>query len=115
MFGPAAQVDTQTAGSSQWTKEALERESGNFFDYLSNTISEKLNDELLDENNGEEGESCVTFEELFDPITNSQIVAAQAFYHVLSLATKGRVWVQQDVGDNDTPNPFGAIRIGVIV
>jgi hypothetical protein len=114
IFGPAAQVDTQTAGNSQWVKEALDRESGNFFEYVSNTISEKLGDELLDDNIGDEAERFVTFEELFDPESNSAIVAAQAFYHVLSLATKNRVWVEQSV-DDELPEPFGEIRIGVVV
>jgi hypothetical protein len=48
---------------------------------------------------------------LFVPNNNTCIVAAQAFYHVLCLATKNRVWVQQATEDLE---PFGEIRIGVI-
>lgn len=119
IFGPAAQIDTQTAASSQWVKDALDRESGNFFEYVRNTISEKAGDELggddLDELGGGEGhnEKSVTFEKLFDPKQNSAIVAAQAFYHILTLATKARVWVEQDV-DEVEMEPFGEIKIGLM-
>ena len=117
-FGPAAQVDTQTAGNSQWVKEALDRESGNFFEYMRNTISEKAGDELCDDDDDQlgagegAGKKFVTFDELFDTKQNSAMVAAQAFYHILSLATKARVWVQQDV--DETLEPFGEIRIGIV-
>jgi hypothetical protein len=112
VFGPAAQVDTQTAGDSQWVRDILAREAGNFFEYVLNTIPEKAGDELDDDEMevGIPGQSMsVTFEELFDPRSNSQIVAAQAFYHVLTLATRSRVWVEQD-GEME---PFGSIRIGI--
>ena len=115
IFGPAAQVDTQTAASSQWIKDALDRESGNFFEYVRNTISEKTGDELLGDDVDElvEGpKKFVTFEELFNPKQNSAMVAAQAFYHVLSLATKHRVWVEQDVDEKEM-DPWGEIRIGI--
>lgn len=111
LFGPAAQVDTQTAGDSQWVRDALNHEADNFFDFVVNTISEKIGHEF-----GENGQcvACrnmfVTFEELFEPARNSTVVAAQAFYHVLGLATKGRVWIEQDVGEE----PFGEIRVGVV-
>ena len=118
IFGAAAQVDTQTAASSQWIRDALDRESGNFFEYMRNTISEKTGDELGDDEEEELGadgqkSKFVTFEELFDPKQNSGMVAAQAFYHILSLATKKRVWVEQDF-DEEEMVPFGEIKIGVL-
>lgn len=112
VFGPAAQVDTQTAWNSNWVRDILAREAENFFEYVLNTISEKAGDEVDDDEmeGGIAGrDMSVTFEELFDPRSNSQIVAAQAFYHVLTLATKSRVCVRQD-GDME---PFGSIRIRV--
>jgi hypothetical protein len=117
LFGVAAGVDTQTAGASQWVREALDKESNNFFEFVRNTISEKAGGELGNGENelasGVSGEeNFVTFEELFVPEQNSRIVAAQAFYHVLSLATKGRVWVEQSVGVDLMP--FGEIRVGVV-
>ncbi|KAK0112961.1 hypothetical protein ONS95_014677 [Cadophora gregata] len=113
IFGAAAGVDTQTAGSSQWMKDVMDRESNNFFEYLRNSIEEKSGDELGDEDDAEPQQMSVTFEELFVPEKNSYIVAAQAFYHILSLATKRKVWVEQDVGD-ELLIPFGEIRIGVV-
>ena len=118
IFGAAAQVDTQTAASSQWMRDALDRESGNFFEYVRNSIEEKTGDQLghddTDELDGgrEVGKGkFATFEELFEPKQNSRMVAAQAFYHVLSLATKRRVWVVQE---GDVMVPFGEIRIGML-
>lgn len=111
MFGAAADVDTQTASSSQWMKDIMDRESGNFFEYVKNTIDEKSGDELGDAAEAED--RSVTFAELFATTSNTSIVAAQAFYHVLTLATKRRVWVEQDV-DGELFQPFGEIRIGVL-
>ncbi|KAG4436529.1 hypothetical protein IFR05_008003 [Cadophora sp. M221] len=114
IFGAAAGVDTQTAGSSQWMKDVMDRESNNFFEYVKNTIEEKSTDELGDDADAEpQQQQTVTFEELFIPENNSCIVAAQAFYHILSLAIKRKVWVEQDI-DDDLLIPFGEIRIGVI-
>jgi hypothetical protein len=119
LFGAAAAVDTQTAGTSQWVREALDKESNNFFEFVRNTISEKAGDELGDDLDelasgmaGAGRENFVTFEELFIPEQNSRVVAAQAFYHVLSLATKGRVWVEQSIGVD--LEPFGEIRLSVV-
>ncbi|KAH6667544.1 hypothetical protein B0J14DRAFT_620048 [Halenospora varia] len=111
LFGLAANVDTQTAGTSQWIRQALDRESNNFFEYVKNTIEEKTGDELDDfVDVPREGQGFVTFNEMFDPEANTAIVAAQAFYHVLCLATKGRVWVEQNGVDKG--EPFGGIRMG---
>ncbi|KAH8597698.1 hypothetical protein B0O99DRAFT_507277 [Bisporella sp. PMI_857] len=117
IYGPAAQVDTQTAASSQWVREALDRESGNFLDYVRNSITEKFGVEAeADELSIDERRNCVTFEELFNPANNSRIVASQAFYHVLSLATKRKIWVEQDIdGKADGYEPFGEIRISAMV
>jgi meiotic recombination protein REC8, fungi type len=127
VFGPAANVDTQTAGTSQWVRQALDKESNNFFEYVRNSIDEKVPEELglgQDEIDGgvgkakgkarevEGGSGYVTFEELFDEERNTAMVAAQAFYHVLCLATKHRVWVVQDEGAEGELG--GEIRIGVV-
>ncbi|KAG9247430.1 Rec8 like protein-domain-containing protein [Calycina marina] len=114
MFGPAAQVDTQTAAGSQWVRDILDRESGNFYEYISNTISEKYGDNLAGEIRADRDvDEHVTFEELFNPGQNTQLVAAQAFYHVLSLATKNRVWVTQDLED-EVHQSFGEICLGIL-
>ena len=113
IFGLATQVDAQTAADSQWVRDALAREADNFFEFVLNTISEKAGDELGEDNIHVANEMTgkfVTFDELFDPTHISRAVAAQAFYHVLSLATKNRVGVEQDNGIE----LFGSIRITVI-
>lgn len=139
-FGPAAFVDTQTAGNSQWVKSALDRESNNFLEYVKNTISEKEVDELSGDNDTQAGiddvfgagngkgkgkatedQGSVTFEELFQEGKHSKVVASQAFYHILCLATRNLVWVDQDVekkGNESTGEIYvsqmGTIRLGVI-
>ncbi|RDA89201.1 hypothetical protein CP532_0508 [Ophiocordyceps camponoti-leonardi (nom. inval.)] len=59
---------------------------------------------------GDDGRRWVDFDDLAGPGTQTRAVAAQAFLHVLSLATKGVVAVQQDGADRD--EPFGAIHVG---
>lgn len=112
VFGAAAGVDTQTAGTSQWVRDALDKEGNNFFEFVRNIIEEKGEDELSQGEIRQGGEDkFVAFEELFDPEQNSAVVAAQAFYHVLSLATKRRVWVEQL---SDLEVIGGEIRIGIL-
>jgi meiotic recombination protein REC8, fungi type len=114
VFGPTAAADTQTAQTSQWIKEALARESLNFLEYVKNTLAEQETNEEGDdaamEEVGDEDSSRrqVSFETLFPPETNSMMVAAQAFHHVLTLATKSLLAVRQD-------EAFGDIWMGVRV
>lgn len=92
-FGVAAAVDTQTAGTSQWMNEAMAQESKNFLDYVKNTIDEQNDDVLLSENIG--AVESVDFGALIPPATSTPLVAAQAFYHVLTLATNNELKVRQ--------------------
>lgn len=97
MHGPAAAVDTQTAGNSQWLAEALETESYNFLEFVKNTAAEIEIDEEIAEVEREEDRTWVGFEKMFPPKQGTtKIVAAQAFYHVLSLATKNLMGVEQE-------------------
>jgi meiotic recombination protein REC8 len=116
LFGPAAAVDTQTAGTSQWVRQALDIESENFLEYVEEALKEKRGDEL--EGEGGEGEDLgargkqrfVTFGELVQEDKHNVIVATQAFYHVLTLATRGRIWAEQV----DEEVMGGEIRVGVV-
>ncbi|RKF59241.1 putative rad21 rec8 n terminal domain-containing protein [Erysiphe neolycopersici] len=99
IFGPAAGVDSQTAATSQWVREALDRESINFFDFLRSTLVSEINCGLID--NTEEigvskNQKCITFSKLIEPEKNNFIVAAQAFYHVLNLGNKHVIVVKQE-------------------
>ncbi|KAF7952545.1 uncharacterized protein EAE97_002042 [Botrytis byssoidea] len=101
MFGPAANVDTQTAGQSQWARDVMDTESENFLEFVRLSIAEKYDDEDdLFHEDGQLRDKKVGFEDLFNPATNSEVVAAQAFLHILSLATKGKIWVDQDEGES---------------
>ncbi|KAF7908199.1 uncharacterized protein EAF01_003954 [Botrytis porri] len=101
MFGPAANVDTQTAGQSQWARDVMDTESENFLEFVRLSIAEKYDDEEdLFHEDGQLRDKKVGFEDLFNPKTNSEVVAAQAFLHILSLATKGKIWVDQDDGES---------------
>lgn len=57
------------------------------------------------------GRRWVQFEQFAQPGVHNKQVAAQAFLHVLSLASKNAVSVEQDGADNAIP--FGAIHIGL--
>jgi meiotic recombination protein REC8, fungi type len=110
IFGPTAAVDTQTAQDSYWIMEALAQESLNFLEYIKNTLLEQKADELEDDVLMGGIESAipreVSFETLFPPESNSMMVAAQAFHHVLTLATKNLLSVRQ-------AEPYAKIWMGV--
>ncbi|KAI7656155.1 hypothetical protein KC318_g12583, partial [Hortaea werneckii] len=99
LYGPAAQVDTQTAAQSQWQRAALDSESTNFFSFVQAAIAEAdvaraavaLGDEEMEEMDG-----SVEFSTLLPPEHNTNIVAAQGLLHVLALGTKHLLNVQQD-------------------
>lgn len=127
LYGAAAAVDTQTAASQGWIASVLDREAGNFYEFVVQSIKDKQEAKQVNpstptgsqmEGDGErdEPEHFVTFDDLFEAEpTTSKIVAAQAFYHILTLATKGRIWAEQDVPVEDgVEMPFGEIRIGAI-
>lgn len=110
LYGPAAQVDTQTAAQTQWQRAALGAESANFLTFLQTAIDEE---DLAREEAGagdEEYEALdgsVDFETILPPESNSQMVAAQALLHVLALGTKGLIKVAQD-------EHFGPINMRVV-
>lgn len=107
LFGPAAQVDTQTAGQTQWQRAILDGESLHFLDFVRNGIEERdhgraqasageVEDETL--------QGSVDFEKLLPPSSHSRIVASQGLLHVLALGTKGLLSVEQS-------EEFGPIRL----
>jgi len=90
------------AAESQWVRAALNQESTNFLDFVKAQLASGDEDELA----GEQGRESVTFHELLPPTEHTKIVAAQAFLHVLVLAGKGLLRVEQEVG-------YGPIRMEV--
>jgi meiotic recombination protein REC8, fungi type len=109
LYGPAAAVDRQTAAQSQWLAAALDSESRNFLDFLDAQIQVKEPMVVEVPQDGGWGPSqAVTFEGLLPSSEHTRMVAAQAFMHVLTLASKNLVIVRQD-GD------FGDIEIAIAV
>ena len=117
LYGPAAAVDTQTAAQSQWIAAALDSESRNFLDFLDAQIKAQAPaaaapaaaEEADDEDEaGETPKPTATFEDILPPAEHSRVVAAQAFLHVLTLASKSLVRVDQEEG-------FGEIQLAIAV
>lgn len=110
LYGPAAAVDTQTAGESQWQRAALDEQAQNFLTFIEAGIEGKRGraaDGGVEGAVSAEDVGEVSFEELLSPATNSRMVAAQALLHVLSLATKGLISIRQE-------EDFGEIGLGLV-
>ncbi|KAK1057868.1 R8 protein [Friedmanniomyces endolithicus] len=110
LFGPAAEVDTQTAAQSQWQRAALDTESAHFLGFVQAAIAEADarhgQPGAGDEDDGEMVGS-VEFGELLPPERNTCVVAAQALLHVLTLGTKGLLEVEQE-------EAFGGITLRAV-
>jgi len=108
LYGPAAGVTTQQAAESQWMRATLDQESNNFLEFLRLEIAAKPvppadeEDELAGETMRE-----MFFGELLPPEKHTRTVAAQGLHHVLALATKGLLRVQQR-------EHYGAIALEVV-
>ncbi|KAI5309208.1 hypothetical protein KEM55_003803 [Ascosphaera atra] len=93
LFGPAARVDTQTAGESQWLRGVLDQESMNFLEFIQARIEEE---EEVGQGKGKAIAGVISFGSLLPPEENTRVVATQALMHVLSLATRGALKVRQE-------------------
>ncbi|KAM0276027.1 hypothetical protein ACHAQH_007152 [Verticillium albo-atrum] len=108
-FGAAAGINTQEADSSQWMRGTLDAVSKDFLQYA--VAQAKKTGRAIDRD-GKGPQRWVEFEELARPGEHTKIVAARAFYHVLTLGTKNLIALQQEGQDT---KPFGIIRMGVQV
>ena len=98
LFGPAAQVDTQTANLSQWQRTILDGESMHFFEFVQAGIQEmdETRNQAVEGNEDDETlQDSIDFEELLPPVTHSCVVAAQGLLHVLSLGTRNLLKAEQ--------------------
>jgi len=75
----------------------MEKESQNFLEFVRTAYLEKITEEG-------NAEDFITMNELVPPPQNHAIVAAQALQHILLLATRGFITVQQRI-------LYGDIRI----
>lgn len=106
LFGPAAFVSTPLASTTPFLTATLTTESLNFLAFVKAGISELQSSKettieaiasVLDvEQEATEVEETVEFEVLLAPETNSRVVAAQGFLHVLSLVTRGLLAAEQE-------------------
>ncbi|KAK5144157.1 R8 protein [Rachicladosporium monterosium] len=110
LFGPAAEIDTQTAAQSQWQRAALDTESAHFLGFVQAAIAEAdARHGQLGAGDEDDGEmvGSVEFGELLPPGRNTCVVAAQALLHVLTLGTKGLLEVEQE-------EAFGGITLRAV-
>ncbi|KAK5705288.1 R8 protein [Elasticomyces elasticus] len=110
LFGPAAEVDTQTAAQSQWVRTALDTESENFLGFVRAAIAEAdaAREQAGDgDEEDDDAMGTVLFEKLLEPAGNTCVVAAQGLLHVLALGTKGLL----EVGQGEA---FGGIRLRAV-
>ncbi|EHK18866.1 uncharacterized protein TRIVIDRAFT_44046 [Trichoderma virens Gv29-8] len=104
--GPVGPLDFNQ-DNTQVSTQGLDLTSQNFLGYVTEQASKTGVTHSRDPKN----RRWIEFEELADPSTHSKAIAAQAFLHVLSLATKNVVSVHQQGAA--AMEPFGAIRIGI--
>ncbi|KAK7734697.1 R8 protein [Cytospora paraplurivora] len=107
-LGAATGAPTQEANTSQVMHDALDREGRNFLGFVERVAADRGDDDEIEENR-----RWVTFDGLFEPQDRTKLVVAQAFLHVLTLATKGQIMVEQDGSKEKIP--FGEIHVGVTV
>ena len=90
------------AAGSQWTQDTLDRESGNFLHFVTTEITNRN----MARGGGTDEEppaptettsNAILFEDLLPTVQHTKLTAAQGFHHVLALATKGLIDVQQNV------------------
>ena len=119
LFGPAALVSTQLASTTPFLTTTLTTESLNFLAFVKSAIAEIQQSKettieaiasVLDVEASDaevEDDQVVGFEALLSPESNSRVVAAQGFLHVLSLVTRGLLAAEQEVA-------FGGIELRVL-
>jgi len=109
LYGPAAGVTTQQAAESQWLRATLDQESNNFLEFVKVEIAAKPLPPAAEEEDELAGATkrSMFFGELLPPERHTKTVAAQGLHHVLALATKGLLRVQQR-------EHYGAIALQVV-
>ncbi|KAF2762438.1 hypothetical protein EJ05DRAFT_1798 [Pseudovirgaria hyperparasitica] len=101
-------ADAPYVTESQQLRDALDREGQNFLEFIEQGIREKAagnaeEDMVHDDDHEDE----ITFEKLLPTHANNRLVAANAFLHVLSLATKNLIYVRQS-------EAYGDIGLGLV-
>ncbi|KAG5922365.1 hypothetical protein E4U61_005358 [Claviceps capensis] len=95
-----------TNHDTQASVAGLDISSHDFLDY----VTEQMHQHGAPGSDSRDNKRWIQFEQLASPDVHSKVVAAQAFMHILSLATKNVVSVRQE-GVLEK-NPFGVLHIG---
>jgi meiotic recombination protein REC8, fungi type len=98
-YGPAVQVDTQTAGQLQWQRAVLDSESINFLAFVQGAMEDahaSRNAARAGDEDDETLHDTIGFDVLLPPEQNTRIVAAQGLLHVLALGTKNMLQIEQE-------------------
>ncbi|KAL7910123.1 Rec8 like domain-containing protein [Trichoderma velutinum] len=104
--GPVGPLDFDH-NNTQVSTQGLDVTSQNFLEY----VTEQAAKTGFIHDRDPKSRRWIEFEELAETGTHSKAVAAQAFLHVLSLATKNIISVHQEGAA--AMEPFGTIRIGI--
>ncbi|KAL7621560.1 R8 protein [Parahypoxylon ruwenzoriense] len=92
----------------EWKAPDIDAEAQNFLSFMDSEIRD--NGERRLEEDFDEDRKWVAFDDVFIPRETPRATAAQAFYHTLCLASKGKVDVEQEEA---RPNEsFGGIWVG---
>ncbi|KAG5929208.1 hypothetical protein E4U42_006809 [Claviceps africana] len=98
--------DNTTTNDTRASIAGLDMSSHDFLDY----VTEQIHHHGTTRRNTRDAKRWIHFEQLASPAVHSKTVAAQAFLHILSLASKTIITVEQD-GSRDK-QPFGLLHIG---
>ncbi|KAG6018502.1 hypothetical protein E4U41_003850 [Claviceps citrina] len=99
--------DNDNGDNTQASVAGLDISSQDFLDYVADQVH---NHGISRPSTRDRTKRWINFEQLARPELHSKMVAAQAFLHILSLATKNVISVEQD-GLEDG-QPFGRLHIG---
>ncbi|KAM0255826.1 hypothetical protein ACHAQJ_005413 [Trichoderma viride] len=105
--GPVGPLDYDRDNATQFSTQGLDVTSQDFLGYVAEQAAKTGVVHGRDRKN----RRWIEFEELAEPTTHPKAVAASAFLHVLSLATKNIISVHQEGAA--AMEPFGAIHIGI--
>ncbi|KHO00208.1 Rad21/Rec8 N terminal domain-containing protein [Metarhizium album ARSEF 1941] len=100
-------LDFDAANDTLPSTQGLDTSSQRFLAYVANQI---LGDGVPRARGAQE-KHWIDFDILANPDIHTKAIAAQAFVHVLSLATKNIIAVEQDGIEDKVP--FGALRVGL--
>ncbi|KAM0461882.1 hypothetical protein ACHAO4_001070 [Trichoderma viride] len=105
--GPVGPLDYDRDNATQFSTQGLDVTSQGFLGY----VAEQAAKTGVTYSRDKKHRQWIEFKELAEPFTHPRAVAAQAFLHVLSLASKNVISVHQEGAA--AMQPFGAIHIGI--